>query len=267
MSLFGPCRYRKGASVDPDLSVVIPAHNSAAVIEQTVRRLADHLSGHDVEIIVVENGSSDDTFAICTRLAENWTAGPVSFRVLQSSRGMGNALRAGARASRGAHVLLTADDLPFGFDDLDGVEKFSAEDEGRVPLVAIGSKAHPDSHVRRGILRGILTRGFAVLRRAILGMRTGDPQGTVFMDGELIRGLVPDLAEPGFLFTTELVHLVEQLGIVPAEVPVRLSEDHSGHGTRINRTDVLAMGMGLFRLRARHGDRGRAVWSGSTPRS
>ncbi len=251
----------------PDLSVVIPAHNSAAVIEKTVRRLADHLSGHDAEIIVVENGSSDDTFAICTRLAEDWSAGPVSFKVLQSSKGMGNALRAGAGASRGAHVLLTADDLPFGFDDLDGAEKLAAEHEGRLPVVVIGSKAHPDSHVRRGALRGTLTWGFAALRRVILGMRTGDPQGTVLMDGELIRGLVPDLAEPGFLFTTELVHLVERLGIVPVEVPVRLSEDHDSHETRISRADVLAMGMGLFRLRTRHGDRNRVVWSGSAPRS
>lgn len=250
----------------PDLSVVIPAHNSAAVIEQTVRRLADHLSEHDAEIIVVENGSSDETFEICTRLAENWVAGPVSFTVLQSPRGMGNALQAGAAASSGAHVLLTADDLPFGFDDLDGAERFAAEHEGRVPVVVVGSKAHPDSHVRRGILRGTLTRGFALMRRVVLGMRTGDPQGTVLMDGELIRGLIPDLAEPGFLFTTELVHLVERLGIVPVEVPVRLSEDHDSHGTRVSGADVLAMGTGLFRLRGRHGDRNLVVRSGSAPR-
>ncbi len=75
-------------------------------------------------------------------------------------------------------------------------------------------------------------------------MRTGDPQGTVLMDGDLMRGLVPDLVEPGFLFTTELVYLAERAGIVPVEVPVRLSDDHDSHETRISRADVLAMGGG-----------------------
>lgn len=120
--------------------------------------------------------------------------------------------------------------------------------------------------MRRGALRGTLTWGFAALRRVVLGMRTGDPQGTVLMDGDLMRGLVPDLVEPGFLFTTELVYLVERAGIVPVEVPVRLSDDHDSHETRISRADVLAMGVGLFRLRARHRDGGRLAWSGSASR-
>jgi hypothetical protein len=97
-------------------------------------------------------------------------------------------------------------------------------------------------------------------------MRTGDPQGTVLMDGDLMRRLVPDLVEPGFLFTTELVYLAERAGIVPVEVPVRLSADHDSHDTRISRGDVLAMGVGLFRLRARHRDGGGLAWSGSTSR-
>ena len=266
MRLFGCSHDQKGARAPKALSVVVPAYNSAAVIEQTVHRVAERLAGHDVEIIVVENGSTDDTVAICTRLAADWTPGPVSLIVLRSEKGMGNALRTGAEASRGAHVLLTADDLPFGFDDLDGAEKLAAGHDGRLPEVVIGSKAHPDSQVRRGALRGTLTWGFAALRRVVLGMRTGDPQGTVLMDGDLMRGLVPDLVEPGFLFTTELVYLAERAGIVPVEVPVRLSDDHDSHETRISRADVLAMGVGLFRLRARHRDGGRLAWSGSASR-
>ncbi|MFE7418619.1 glycosyltransferase [Rhodococcus sp. NPDC057529] len=265
MRLFGCSHDQKGARAPKALSVVVPAYNSAAVIEQTVRRVAERLAGHDVEIVVVENGSTDDTEDICTRLAADWAPGPVTLVVLRSDKGMGNALRTGAAASRGAHVLLTADDLPFGFDDLDGAEQF-AERHGRLPDVVIGSKAHPDSQVRRGALRGTLTWGFAALRRVILGMRTGDPQGTVLIDGDLLRGLVPDLVEPGFLFTTELVYLAERAGLVPVEVPVRLSADHDSHETRISRADVLAMGVGLFRLRARHRDGGRLAWSGSASR-
>ena len=45
-----------------------------------------------------------------------WAHPRVSLRLLRSAKGMGNAYRAGIAASRGERVVLTADDLPFGFD-------------------------------------------------------------------------------------------------------------------------------------------------------
>ena len=178
--------------------------------------------------------------------------GSPEHRVLGAAQfpGMGNALRTGVAASTGAMVLLTADDLPFGFDDLDAAEALAAG--GQLPPVIIGSKAHPDSDVERGILRALLTWGFGVARRAILGMRTGDPQGTYIFDGALARTIAPHAVEPGFLFTTELAFIVERMGIRPIEVPVRLAADHDGHGSRISMRDALAMAGGLFRLRMRH---------------
>lgn len=234
------------------LSVVIPAHNSAAVIGDTVARIRERLHGTAAEIIVVENGSSDETLATCRRIADSWDGGALAFSVLQSPKGMGNALRTGILASRGTTLVLTADDLPFGFDDLEGLDRIEISAGGRRPPVIIGSKAHPDSRVDRGLLRSVLTRGFAVLRRLTLGMRTGDPQGTLIIDGELGRALAPTLEEPGFLFTTELVHVVELMGIRPVEVPVRLRPAHRYHASRVSTWDALAMGVGLLRLRQRH---------------
>jgi len=238
-------------TVVAELSVIIPAHNSGNLIAETVARLAGRLAGRRVELIVVENGSTDDTLARCNRIASEWRERNVSFSVLRSEKGMGNALRTGILASRGEFVLLTADDLPFGFDDLDGAERIR-EATGAFYPVVIGSKAHRESRVARGPLRLGLTWGFGVMRRLILGMRTGDPQGTIFIDGELVRGLVPYVTEPGFLFTTELIYIVERLGIRPAEVPIKLSATHSGHPSRISVSDMLSMGVGLVGLRRRH---------------
>jgi glycosyltransferase involved in cell wall biosynthesis len=246
-------------SADPasvGLSIVVPAHNSGTVIEGTLHHLAASFIGTGAEIIAVENGSRDDTFVRCRRVADEWRTANVDISVLQSERGMGNALRAGVMASRGAFVLLTADDLPFGLDDLYGANRLAAASGGHLPPVVIGSKAHPDSRVDRGELRALLTTGFGILRRLTLGMRTGDPQGTILMDGDLIRRLAPDTAEPGFLFTTELIFIAECMGIRPAEVPVRLSARHRDHQSRIAVSDVLRMGLGLLRLRVRH----RGAW-------
>lgn len=233
-----------------ELSVIVPAHNAGAMIEATIKRLALRLQGKRSEIIVVENGSSDDTGDRCKSVGVAWDQPNIAFSALQSRPGMGNALRTGVAASTGALVLLTADDLPFGFDDLDAAEALAAD--GPLPPVIIGSKAHPDSDVERGAVRAILTWGFGVARRGILGMRTGDPQGTYIVDGALARAIALHAEEPGFLFTTELAFIVERMGIRPTEVPVRLAADHRAHGSRIAMRDGLVMASGLFRLRMRH---------------
>lgn len=233
-----------------ELSVVIPAHNSARVIEATVDAFVEYLSGRTAEIIVVENGSTDSTADICARLEAGWTHPAVALHVLTSDKGMGNALRLGVEQSRGDRVLLTADDLPFGFDDLDADAQLACK-TGAAPLVAIGSKAHPESAVERGVLRGVMTFGFTSLRRIVLGTRTRDPQGTFIVDGTLLRAVAPQLIEPGFLFTTELDYAVELAGVRPVELPVRLSESHRSEPSRVAFVDVVKMARGLLSLRGR----------------
>lgn len=229
------------------LSYIIPAHNSAGVIEGSLKELADRLGGTGAEILVVENGSTDNTSAVLAELAESW-AHDVDLRVLHSEKGMGNALREGIRASRGKRLFLGADDIPFGLDDLDAAEKL---DMTRHPVV-IGSKAHRESVTPRNLTRRILTFGFLVLRWVILGMRTRDPQGTFIIDGEWARKIEPKLGEQGFLLSTELTFLAERQGIRPLEIPVKLRASHDTHGSRIRLSDPIQMGIGLFTLRIRH---------------
>jgi glycosyltransferase involved in cell wall biosynthesis len=257
----------EGSNVE--LTVVIPAHNSSDVIATCIGRLAERLSDRMAEVIIVENGSTDGTYELCLRLVDEWPATTMPrFRLLRSDKGMGNALRTGAEASRGEYVLLTADDLPFGFDDLDAFDRMAVAGTDR-PIVMIGSKAHPDSRVNRGVLRGALTLGFSILRRLVLGMKTGDPQGTVIVEGQLLRSIAPTLHEHGFLFTTDLIYRLERMGVRPVEVPVALSADHARHASRVSPSDVRAMALGLFRLRRSGGpsssDRGLSARSQSTP--
>jgi len=106
--------------------------------------------------------------------------------------------------------------------------------------------------VERGGLRRILSAGFWLLRRGILGMRTLDPQGTFIIAGDWARRAVGQLTEPGYLVTTELCYLAERAGIQPVEVPVRLSAAHGAHRSRVKPGDVWNMGAGLVGIRRRH---------------
>ncbi|GAA3996084.1 glycosyltransferase family 2 protein [Allokutzneria multivorans] len=230
------------------LSYVVPAHNCAAIIEATVRELGERFSGGNAEILVVENGSTDETPEVLARIAANWAVPGVEFRSLSSEKGLGNALKLGLLSSRGEVVVTTADDLPFGFDEYDAGIKV---DLNRFPVV-VGSKAHPQSQVGRGLVRWVATNGFLVLRTLVLGMRTRDPQGTFVLNGDWAREVAVRLEEKGFLLTTELIYIAERQGVRTVEVPVSLRASHGEHGTRIKLADVWYMGVGLVSVRRRH---------------
>ncbi len=228
---------------DVELSVVVPAHNSAAVLRRTVDRLVERLAGTTAEVLVVENGSTDGTAALARELESD---GLPRVRALTSPTGMGEALRAGIRASTGRRVLLTADDLPFGFDDLDRAAELGTE-----PTLVIGSKAHPDSQVDRGSVRSLSTWGFRTLRRLLLSSRVGDSQGTLLADGAWLRALLPRIEAPGFLFSTEVCYAAELQRAQVVEVPVRLAPDHGPKESTVRVQDVWLMGAGLLALRRR----------------
>jgi dolichyl-phosphate beta-glucosyltransferase len=230
------------------LSYIVPAHNSTSVIGGSLDALRCRLVGRSAEIVVVENGSTDGTGTLLAKIEASWPQAELPLVVLSSAKGLGNAYRAGIAASRGSRILLTADDLPFGFDDLDAADRMDVD---AFPVV-IGSKGHRDSDVGRGPLRWVLSWGFWLLRRVILGTRTLDPQGTFVLAGEWARGVVPRLGETGYLVTTELCYLAERAGVAPAEVPVRLVAGHGHHRSRITVRDVWQMGVGLIAIRRRH---------------
>ncbi|CAM3346212.1 glycosyltransferase family 2 protein [Paracoccus nototheniae] len=94
----------------PDLSFVIPAMNEAACISETITRVASHAAAlvPQFEIIIVDDGSSDDTFDQARQMSDHH---PV--RVLRLSRNFGKeqAIMAGLFASKGAAVVILDADL------------------------------------------------------------------------------------------------------------------------------------------------------------
>ena len=248
-----------GYGAELELTLVIPTHNSELVIEKSLAAAAARLVEVPCEIVLVENGSTDDTRQILDRVVADWPASGPSLVVLTVPKGLGNALRAGMIASRGRTVMITGDDLPFGFDELDQAERLGLATH---PVV-IGSKAHPDSEIGRSVVRTLLTAGHRVLRRVTLGMRVADPQGTYVLHGSWARAVAPALRESGFLYTTELAYAATLAGLEPVEVPVRLRE--SAQRTRVRLADIWRMGVGLIGIRRRRAALTAALRDSTTP--
>lgn len=230
---------------DTQITFVVPAHNSEPVLESTWHALRERLPA-DAEVVAVENGSTDETWQILQEIAADRGPDDPELQILRSEKGLGNALRTGILASSGERLVLTADDLPFGFSDLSSYEKLQSPSP-----VVVGSKAHPDSVVPRGTGRGIMSAGFRGLRRMLLSSRTGDSQGTLLVDADFARKFAEVSQESGYLWSTELIYAAECAGLPVQEVPVVLSEAHDAHATRVRTSDVTDMIKGLARLRRR----------------
>jgi dolichyl-phosphate beta-glucosyltransferase len=91
--------------VTPYLSIVIPAYNEERRLPGTLAAIAAYLAAQpwSSELIVVDDGSSDNTAAVAAR--------PGVQLIRRDHRGKGFAVRAGALAARGEFVLLCDADL------------------------------------------------------------------------------------------------------------------------------------------------------------
>lgn len=94
----------------PRFSVTIPAYNAAATLAETVRSVQVQTFS-DWELVIVDDGSTDDTL----RIAEDFAAEDGRIRVVsQENRGSGGAYNTAVRAARSdLLVMLSADDLLF----------------------------------------------------------------------------------------------------------------------------------------------------------
>ena len=123
--------------VTPYLSIVIPARNEAASLRSLLPRLRQQVP--DAEIIVVDDGSTDDTLAICAR--------EKNIKAVHHNYPMGNgaAIKTGARTARGENILFMDADGQHRPEDIPALlEKFA---EGYDMVVgARQSGSHAGAH-------------------------------------------------------------------------------------------------------------------------
>lgn len=96
-------------AVDDGFSVVVPAYRSARTLPALVDRISESLKSRAFEVILVVDGSPDDTWDVAKRLT-NESPHVVAIR-LGRNAGQHNALLAGVRAARFSTTITLDDDL------------------------------------------------------------------------------------------------------------------------------------------------------------
>ena len=95
----------------PRLSIIIPTHNRAALLPRTIE--SAWRAGTDLEVIVVDDASSDDTPQVCEKLNN------IRYVRLEHNAGVAGARNAGIMASRSEYLAFLDDDdlrLPGSLD-------------------------------------------------------------------------------------------------------------------------------------------------------
>ena len=203
------------------VACIIPAHNEAAVLEETAKRVwawGENAFDGEMALVISENGSTDGT-AWLARLLEKLL--PRLTVVSSKLPGKGGAVKRGA-ASVEADVYLMMDaDLSA---DLASAEALVRAIEAGGGL-AIGSRRLPDSRVERPWLRRLATAIYAAAAQAILGLGFRDLQcGCKAFSRRVRDEILPEVRDDGFFFDTELLARAEKRGLPIREIGVSWKE-------------------------------------------
>jgi len=208
----------------PAISIVIPAYNEARRIPRTLDRIFAFLdSGRiDAEVVVVDDGSSDDTRSVVEPYQER------GLRIVTNERnsGKGFSVRQGVLRSRGEWVLVTDADLSAPIEELDRLMEAASEGVD----IVIGSRALERSKiaVRQSRFREIGGIVYNLAVRFALGLAFRDTQcGFKLFRRERVLNVFENQTIDGFGFDPEVLFLATRTGLSIREIPVAWSH-HEG---------------------------------------
>lgn len=192
------------------ISLVIPAYNEAAVIAQAVQEAEFALAGlfDSFEILVVDDGSSDDT----ANIVKEWLPTATHTHLIRHTinRGYGAALRTGFESARFGLVAFTDADCQFELTDLAALARLT----GDYAIVAGYRVDRKDTRRRR-----FFSWGYNRLARMLLGTRVRDVDCALkVFRWEALAQLLPE--SRGFFVNTEMMTRARQMGFSVAERPV-----------------------------------------------
>jgi len=216
--------------LDPTYSIVIPAYNEGTRLRRTLERVLSYVHGQgwDAEVLVVNDGSRDNTAEIVRSFAAK---DPIVHLIENpGNRGKGYSVRNGMLNAQGRIVLFTDADLSSPIEE--ATKLFSALEAGAD--IAIGSRwLRAETQTQRQPLhRQVFGRIFNLLLRMTLGLHYADTQcGFKAFKRAAAQAIFPRQKIERWGFDPEILFLARKFGFEVKEVPVAWG--HSGE-TRIN---------------------------------
>ncbi len=204
------------------INITLPVYNEEKVLARSVHTLENFLKRnlkHDYEIVIADNGSTDNTIQVAESLVREYRR----LKLLKiKKKGRGRAIKK-AWSSSSADILSFMDidlstDLRFFPRLIDEIRKGAD--------LAYGSRLKKGSRTTRSFFREVLSRGYNLLVKLSLGVMINDTQcGFKAIKKDVYEKLRPYLHDNEWFFDTEMLVFADYEGFRLAEVPVRWVED------------------------------------------
>ena len=200
------------------LSVLIPCYNESEKLFSSLRRLSSWFKTQDIlyEIIVINNGSTDDTYI---RFKDLVTDPNISI-INEMTKGKGFAVKKGLENCSFNKVLIVDADLSVDIDQLDSSWFLQKE------TLIVGSRVigtQQGTPLRRQFAGKLLNK----LIRKIFKLSIYDTQcGFKFLNTKNIKLISSQLTVIGFMYDLDLILSCKDRGLEVMEVPIAYNHDN-----------------------------------------
>jgi dolichyl-phosphate beta-glucosyltransferase len=203
-----------------EISIIIPAYNEARRLPTTLDRVEAHLRsrGIEAEVLVVDDGSTDQTAAVVRRHASTWPA--LKLLLAPVNAGKGRAVQLGMAAATGRYRVFSDADLSVPIEDIELLLKPLQNGAG----VAIASRGLKESQIElhQPWYRETMGKIFNKLVQTFVLAGIHDTQcGFKAFTAEVANRVFPPLQTRGFGFDVEVLYRARALGYTIVEVPTR----------------------------------------------
>ena len=230
------------------LSLIIPAYNEATRLPACLTELGAFLAARPgaVEVVVVDDGSSDDTAGVARVYGEELG---LDLHVVSHGRnqGKGRAVGTGVEAARGELLLFFDADLSYPCEAIDEALALLAS-SGADVVIGDRSLVNSQQPSRSGFVRRAAGETFAwLVSNTLLGGISDSQCGFKLFRAAVARELFGKLTVLGFGFDVEVLYLAQRAGFRIARMPI---VPIHREGTSVNvPLDSARMFVDLFKIR------------------
>ena len=201
----------------PFLSIVIPAFNEERRLPRTLEQVFSFLQeqSYSAEVLVVENGSSDNTLHVAHQYAEKH---PNLHVLTEKNRGKGNAVRRGMLEAQGQYRFMCDVDLSMPIEEL---KKFIPETDQSLEIAIASREAKGAVRYNEPDFRHLGGRLINLAIRILILPGLNDTQcGFKCFRDDIAKDIFSSQTISGWSFDIELLYLARKRGYQILEVPI-----------------------------------------------
>ena len=224
------------------LSILMPVYNELETVEVVVKRVLDVPYPCEIELVIVDDGSSDGTAAVLAGFDDP----RISVHTHPVNQGKGAAIRTAASLATGSHVVMCDADLEYSPEDLPALLRPVLDGEAEV---VYGTRSFT-SHTAYSFWFVLGNKGVTFIANALFDSWISDLE-TCFklMPLELYRSL--DVRSAGFGMEAEITGKLLRQGVRPYEVPISYRARSRAEGKKLTWRDGVEAVWILGTLRVR----------------